>query len=298
MSAGILKQAASSIGSVWNRRMRSRLSFPQHPHLDRVVASPLGRLLWNIREVFLIGGVYLLYMFARKVILSDVVPGATENALKVVAFEQKLSFLWEPAWQKWAIEHAQWLVVTMNWAYIFTFFPIIGITAVIFYFRDRPRYVYYRNIILTSYIVALLIFIFFPLAPPRMLGLEFGFVDAIAEFGPTNYGGREMAFFYNAYAAMPSLHFGWTLLFGTLFWNTRGPWWVSPWLKLLGVAYPTVTFFAITITGNHYIVDAIGGGGVALISILVYHALLRWSRRRQAISRFLEPPVGSRPTAA
>ena len=293
MSAAVLKQAASRIISTWNWRMRSHLSFPQYPWVDRMVQSSVGRLLWNLREIFLISAVYVVYMLVRKVILNDVIHVATDNALKVVAFEKELSFLWEPTWQKWAIDHALWLVVTMNWAYIFTFFPIIGITAIIFYIRDRPRYRYYRNVILTSYVVALLVFILFPLAPPRMLGLEFGFVDAIAEFGPTGYGGREMAFFYNAYAAMPSLHFGWTVLFGILFWNTRGPWWVTPWLKLLGAAYPTVTFFAITITGNHYIVDAMAGGGVAIISILVYHALLRWSRNHKAIGRFLQPPVNS-----
>ena len=33
---------------------------------------------------------------------------------------------------------------------------------------------------------------------------------------------------------------------------------------------------------------------VALISFLVYHALLRWARRHQTIGRFLQPPVGTR----
>ena len=229
---------------------------------------------------------YLTYMFARKVILNDVVPRATENAHEVVALEDSLHFFWEPAWQSWTIENAQWLVVTMNWAYILTFFPVIALTAVVFYLRDRPRYVYYRNVILTSYLVALLVFIFFPLTPPRMLGPEFGIVDSIAEYGPAIYGGREMAFFYNAYAAMPSLHFGWTILFGVLFWNTKGSLWVTPLLKMWGVSYPILTFFAITLTGNHYILDALGGAAVAALSLAIYHgALFWWRRTRKAEGR-------------
>ena len=280
-------KASSKLAAVWTWRMRSRLAFPHHPQLDRLAQTPAGRFLWNFRELFIAGTAYLIYMFARKVILGDIVPIAMDNAHRVVALEERLSFLWEPTWQGWAIEHARWLVVTMNWAYIMTFFPVIALTAIVFYFRDRPRYLFYRNVIMTSYVLALLVFVFFPLAPPRMLGLEFGFVDAIARYGPSIYGGREMAFFYNAYAAMPSLHFGWTILFGILFWNTRGPWWAVPWLKLWGVSYPILTFFAITLTGNHYIVDAIGGAIVALLSLLIYWGIKLWVQRAR---RNEEPP--------
>lgn len=301
-------KAYSRFGALRTWGMRPHLALPplpRHPLLDKLCQTPVARFLWNIREFIVAATTYLIYMFARKVILTDVVVVATDNAHKVVEFEQRLSFFWEPGWQSWAIENARWLVVTMNWAYIMTFFPVIALTAVIFYLRDRPRYVFYRNVILTSFVIALLAFIFFPLTPPRMLGPEFGLIDAIAEYGPAIYGGREMAFFYNAYAAMPSLHFGWTILFGILFWNTRGPAWATPWLKLWGVAYPILTFFAITLTGNHYILDAMGGAAVALLSLVVYNGLLFWwGRNRRAetapkpTSNSPDVPAHSRPAAA
>ena len=87
---------------------------------------------------------------------------------------------------------------------------------------------------------------------------------------------------------MPSLHFGWTILFGILFWNTRGPIWVTLCLKLWGISYPILTFFAITLTGNHYIMDAIGGAIVALLSLLLYNGLLFWwgrSRRPETVPK-------------
>ena len=62
---------------------------------------------------------------------------------------------------------------------------------------------------------------------------------------------------------MPSLHFGWTVLFGVLFLTTP-----NKLVKLFGIIYPIMTLFAITITGNHYIMDAVGGGLLVLAAFL------------------------------
>jgi len=101
----------------------------------------------------------------------------------------------------------------------------------------------------------------FPLAPPRMIAEHF--VDTIKAFGPSGYASREFANYYNAYAAMPSLHFSWTVMFGVLFLSTP-----NKWIKVFGVIYPTMTLLAITITGNHYIMDAVGGGLLVLGAFL------------------------------
>ena len=100
----------------------------------------------------------------------------------------------------------------------------------------------------------------------------------MALYGPLWYASREAAAYYNDFAAMPSLHFAWTVAFGVLFWNT-GP----RILKLVGVLYPSVTFLAITITGNHYIVDAIAGALMMLLVYLVYEGLFR-RRYRTALA--------------
>ena len=99
---------------------------------------------------------------------------------------------------------------------------------------------------------------------------EYGFIDAIAKYGPTWHASREAATHYNAFAATPSLHFGWTVLFGIMF-NRTG---TLP-LRVWGMLYPTLTFFAITMTGNHYVIDAIAGGLLMLSSFLLYEALRR-----------------------
>lgn len=212
----------------------------------------------HVREVALVVGAYFVYMFTRKLIMSDT-SIAFENADRIVALERDLGVYWEPSWQEWAMNGEPGLMLFFNWLYIFTFLPIVISTAVITYVLNRRRYLYFRNVFLLSFTVALLIFMLFPLAPPRMLP---GIDDTIDTFGPSFYASRELAIHYNAFAAMPSLHFAWSLIFGFMFFQSH---WVP--LKILGILYPVMTLLAITITGNHYILDAVGGGFVMVASL-------------------------------
>ena len=179
-------------------------------------------------------GAYFFYMYTRSLVFDDFEATALANAAKIISLERSLGFFWEPDWQAWAIDGVKALVVFFNWTYIFTFWPIILTAGTILYIRDRPRYIYYRNIVLLSFALALIGFMLFPLAPPRMIAEHF--VDTIKAFGPTFYASREFANFYNPYAAMPSLHFSWTVMFGVLFLTTP-----NKWVKILGIIYPTTT---------------------------------------------------------
>lgn len=230
---------------------------------------PLSRFwLPHLREMGLLLTGYFVYMYTRALVFSDSQNTALANARRVIEFEKNLGFFWEPHWQSWTIASAKSLVIFFNWAYIVTFWPIILTAAVILYITNRSRYKYYRNVVLLSFVIALLGFMLFPLAPPRMIAEHF--VDTIKAFGPSGYASREFANYYNAYAAMPSLHFGWTVMFGILFLRTH-----NKWVKVFGVVYPTITLFAITITGNHYILDAIGGGLLILASFLTMELGIR-----------------------
>ena len=235
--------------------------------------SPWWGVLKHLKQVAIILGAYFIYMLLRKFIIADSDNIALENAVKIISFEAAAGMLWELSWHEWAIDASHALVVFFNWAYIVTFFPIILATALIVYLKDRPKYFYYRNVILLSFAIALIVFGVFPLAPPRFLP-EYGFIDSIQHYGPSWYGGREMAFIYNAFAAMPSLHFGWTVVFGMVFMGMKP----LP-IKVLGVIYPVLTFFAITVTANHYIMDAIGGVVVMAVSLVLYESLLRLRSR-------------------
>ena len=224
----------------------------------------------HLREIGLVVGAYFVYMYSRALVFSDFEGTALANAQRVINFERDLGFFWEPVWQSWTIESARSLVIFFNWAYIVTFLPIVLTASIVLYFTNRDRYKYYRNVVLLSFLIALVGFMLFPMAPPRMIAEHF--VDTINVFGPSGYASRELANYYNAYAAMPSLHFSWTVMFGIIFLRTN-----NKLLKVFGVVYPAMTLFAITITGNHFIMDAIGGGLLIMASFL---AMELGSRRR------------------
>lgn len=234
-------------------------------------------------EVLVIGSAYFTYMVVRRFLISDIEDIAFDNARRLISFELATGIFKEQKWQGWALEHSRALVLFMNWAYIMTFAPIMIVAGVATYIGNRARYRYYRNAIFVSFGFALLLFAFLPLAPPRFMP-EYGFVDTIQELGGVTswYGGREFtkAFSYNVFAAMPSLHFGWALMYSIMLYKTG-----FRVLKVFGVLYPTVTFFAITLTGNHYILDAVGGATVALASFLLYEIIVHAkSRYPQALS--------------
>ncbi|MFQ5872441.1 MAG: phosphatase PAP2 family protein [Dehalococcoidia bacterium] len=222
-----------------------------------------------LREALLVSAVYFLYMFTRRLVFPEVEAIAFENADKIISFEASLGLFWEFGLQQWVLNRARELVVFFNWSYIITFWPVIIPTALLLYKLDFRKYIFYRNVVMLSLLIALLVFALFPLAPPRMIS-HAGFLDTIQSLGPSQYNSRETQVYYNAFAAMPSLHFGWTVLFGIIYFRTR-----IKWLQVLGVLYPSLTFFAIVITANHYILDAVGGAVVVGIAFVINALMVR-----------------------
>jgi hypothetical protein len=60
---------------------------------------------------------------------------------------------------------------------------------------------------------------------------------------------------------MPSLHFAWSSWCALVL----APAVRSKWAKVLVYAYPFLTLFAIVVTGNHFILDAVGGAVVLAV---------------------------------
>ena len=236
------------------------------------------RLLPHVGELGLMLGAYSAYLYTKLAFSDFRETIALDNAKRIISLERSLGFFWEPEWQAWAIASAKTVVVFLNWAYIVTFWPIILTTALVLYVVNRRRYVYYRSVVMFSFAFALLGFLIFPLAPPRMLADHF--VDTINVFGPAFYASREFSNLYNPYTAMPSLHFSWTIMFGVLFLRTP-----NVWVKILGVIYPVLTLVAITVTANHYIMDAIGGGLLIAASFAVMELV---NRRRRFLPKALQ----------
>lgn len=211
-----------------------------------------------VKEAAIIAVAFLAYMATRKLLLPDFA-AASIHARQIISLEKALGYFWEPAWQSWAIGHFKAAVIFLNWAYITSYAPVILLTGLAMYRFNRRRYYYYRDTVILALAMAIAVFILFPLAPPRMVPAYF--VDTIQVFGPSLYGGEEMNRYVNIYAAMPSMHFSWGIIFGVICWQCG-----SKWIKALGVIYAALVFLAITVTGNHYITDAIIGGLITAVA--------------------------------
>lgn len=221
-------------------------------------------------------GFYVVYVLTRGLVYSDTREIGIENAARIISVERTLGIFWESGWQSWTIEHTRVLVIVLNWVYIVTYWPVIFTVAFVLYLIRRNQYYFYRWVVMVTLSVALFIFMVFPVASP--FADTSLFVDSIQAYGPSSYGSPQMANYYNINAAMPSLHFSWTVILGVIYIrNFKG------WFKVAGVLYPILTFFAITLTANHFILDAAAGGALAILSLGVVGLV---QKREALLNRF------------
>ena len=100
----------------------------------------------------------------------------------------------------------------------------------------------------------------------RPLGLE----DTVTEQTHINLTSDLLGSLYNPIAAVPSMHFGYALVVGSLVALLAR----QPLLRVLGVLYPPLILLVIVATGNHFILDAVAGAAVVLAAWLASHAVL------------------------
>ncbi|MFJ6566700.1 bifunctional glycosyltransferase 87/phosphatase PAP2 family protein [Streptomyces sp. NPDC091292] len=157
-----------------------------------------------------------------------------------------------------AVVKVPWLESFFNFYYTsFHFFVPLAVLGVL-YLRRPVDFRWARTALGFATLLALLGFWLYPLAPPRLMpGL--GFVDTVhgvQDFSQPDYG--TLTSVTNQYAAMPSLHFGWSLWCGLVVVILARRW----WLKALGLLHPLLTVSAIVATANHWVLDAVGGAVV------------------------------------
>jgi hypothetical protein len=213
------------------------------------------------KEVLYVLAFYVVYSVIRNTQGSASVSAhhALDNALDLIRVERALGLFHEQAIQDAVLDLGRLFIEWWNLFYG-TFHFIVTAVALIYVFRRFPeRYARWRNTLATTTALALIGFALYPLMPPRLLelhGLHYGFVDTLERYGSLwSFDSGTMQKISNQYAAMPSLHFAWSLwcaliLFPVLRRN---------WTKVLAALYPLLTLFAIVITANHYILDAAGG---------------------------------------
>jgi len=244
----------------------------------------LGRR--DIGELVLVALAFLFYYLVRGAVV-DRPATAYAHARDVVDFERWLGVYWEPALNRWANDRLFW-AQTMNIVYFWLHFPLIIAFGIWLYYARRGTYVPLRDAFLSSGALALIVYWLYPVAPPRELpalaasydaaapSYITGFTDTMREYLGYAYQTQSTRPFVNPYAAMPSLHFGWDLLLGAgVIWT----FWRERWLCVaapIGIALPLLQLFSITMTANHFFLDAAAGGAVAVAGVGVAWAFQRW----------------------
>ena len=244
-------------------------------------------------EIAACAAIFVAYDWVRDRLAGSAGP-AFRNAKEIVRWEKWLGLYHERAVQQ-AFLSADWFMAFWN-IYYGTIHFVVPVVALVLLYRKLPaRYVRYRNTLAFMLGIALLGFWLYPLMPPRLMPARYGFVDTAARFfnfgpqvkvrlGPNGQPTAAAIRAYgNLFAAMPSLHVGWST------WSAFALWPLArkSWVKVLLVLYPVTIFFCIVVTANHWILDAVGGwialgAGYALAGLL--------SNRRL---RHLKPHVSS-----
>ena len=224
------------------------------------------RLYWW-REAIYVLAFYVVYSAVRNLFGSAAVSAehAFNNAKIVRTIERALGSYHEETIQEWFLDE-RWFIQFWNLFYG-TFHFVVTTVAIIWLFRWQPwRYVRWRTTLAATTAVALLGFALFPLMPPRLMPASYGFVDTLRDYGGLwSFDDGAMSKVSNQYAAMPSLHFGWSLWCCLVFLPALR----RPWARALAIAYPVLTLFAIVVTGNHFWLDAAGGALALGIGALV-----------------------------
>jgi hypothetical protein len=169
-------------------------------------------------------------------------------------------------------------VVLTTVYYSFFFVPILS--ASVLWVRHRSAWVSYMRRYLSLNLVALVIYVVYPMAPPWMASQD-GFItadiDRIAGRGWYDLGEvgihQRMSAVTNQVAAMPSLHAGIALfvaLYGISYWRSR-------W-RLLLLLYPLAMGFMLVYYAEHYVVDIIAGFAVTGLTMAGCSA---WEHRRR-----------------
>ena len=225
--------------------------------IDRLLPRGIVDAVW---QFFLFLAAYQGYQLVRGLTDSGAIAAYT-NAHHVMDLEKSMGSFFEPGLQQALIDHASWAVDFANFMYLNSHFVITtGFLAWLYLFRNEYFY-FVRNMFMVAMGLALVGYVAFPTAPPRMFPSE-GFTDTIASFTGAAQDSKTASLLLNQYAAVPSMHIAFSMMVG-LSAAALAQRRIS---RVLWSAYPLVVFFVIVATGNHYWVDAAAGGVVACLA--------------------------------
>jgi hypothetical protein len=210
---------------------------------------------------------YGLYELARGLVGTDTAQ-ADAHAHRLIRLERSLHLFVEANVQG-AVQTLPGLTSLLDVAYLTLHLAVTG-GVLLWLHRRRPEgFPFVRTALLLASGLALVGFLLYPTAPPRLAGV--GIVDTVSgRHVDLNRG--LVSSLYNPYAALPSMHVGYALIVaaGLLRHGRRLH------VRALGALYPPFVLLVIVATGNHFFLDAAAG---ALVAGLAAALAMRLTRR-------------------
>ncbi|MER5971332.1 phosphatase PAP2 family protein [Streptomyces sp. NPDC002055] len=198
---------------------------------------------------------------------------AERHGRQIMGWERALGIDMERGFNH-AVAGVPWLRTVMNLAYTNLHFLVPLTLLGLMYVRRPAMYRWTRTALGITTLLALLGFWLYPLAPPRLMpGL--GYIDTLN--GPQDFDSPRfgvLTAISNQYAAMPSLHIGWSLWCAVVIALLVRRWWLRP----VGFLHPVVTTLVIVGTANHYLLDAVGGALVVALGFALQYVLMGRTR--------------------
>ena len=257
------------------------------------------------KELVFAAAVYVVYSFVRNQFGSaggDPGP-AFGHAEDLIALEKSLRLYIEPGLQQWYLGlPGQGLIRAWNVYYGLAHFLVTFVAFVWMFRRNPERHRLLRNTLAITTALAVIGFAAYPLMPPRLLddpgqfggcqvyapdaaaaapsgalsapGCDrFGFVDTVSAHGGwISFGDEGMKDVSNQYAAMPSMHIGWSTWTAIVLL----PLVRRRWAKVAVGLYPVITLVCILLTANHFWIDGVGGLVCLAAGYGLAKALTRW----------------------
>lgn len=245
------------------RRLNRRAFTPRK--LFRRLRRPRRPVL--VLEIAMLAAAYLAYSAIRNAV-PDQAAAAVARAWDLLRFEQSLQIDIELAINE-AINSVTWLIVAMNYFYATMHF-VVTIGVLVWLYRWHPgRYRPMRTALLITTALALLGYFFYALAPPRLLpGVDY--IDTVVVHNTWgSMASGDLQSLSNQYAAMPSMHAGWSLWCGLAIVVFARNYWV----KVAGALYPVMTLVVIVATANHFVLDAVVGWLILAVGFAGQHLL-------------------------
>lgn len=212
-----------------------------------------------VQTGFVLAGLAVYQFLREQTIASREV--AVANAESLLSLERSLPIPTE-AWIQDVLVPNEAAMQVFNAFYFLGFLGFIAAVLCWLYFEHPDNFKLFRNGLAISATLAVFTIAVFPVAPPRMIP-EAGVIDTVV------YLGQPMEF-TNPYAAVPSLHVGWTalagMMMGRIIGGRRG--------LLVGFIPGVGMTLTVIATGNHYIVDAVVGTVYSILPVLLME---RWT---------------------